>query len=61
MRRIEVPLDVLAALIAVAQGYPVRADVDRFIMVENPEFQPDNGEAPTHIIDIAEFIGRPNQ
>lgn len=37
---------------AIAEGYPVRAEQDRYIIVEDPDFQPDNGSNPRLVIDI---------
>lgn len=41
------------ALTAIAQGYPVEVSKDRYIMVENPKHQPDDGSNPFLLIDVA--------
>ncbi len=40
-------------LAAIAQGYPVQGRDDRYIVVENPDYQPDNGSDPNLVLDTA--------
>ena len=42
------------ALRAIAEGYPVRGEQDRYIVVENPEFErnQDWGPNPNLVIDV---------
>lgn len=40
------------ALVAIAEGYPIRCDKDRYIVVENPSFQEDDGSDPFLVIDV---------
>jgi hypothetical protein len=42
---------MVEALQAIAEGYPMRVEQDRYIVVENPSFAPDNGAAPSLVID----------
>jgi hypothetical protein len=42
----------LNALDAIAQGYPVRGEQDRYIVVENPYFREDMGNDPNIVIDV---------
>jgi len=49
--------DIKKALIAIAQGYPVEAADDRYIIVENPDYKPDNGSPPNLVIDTADLEG----
>lgn len=44
----------LRALEAIAQGYPVRGEDDRYVVVENPYYQPDIGNDPNLVIDVFE-------
>lgn len=44
--------DTLKALRAIAEGYQVESRDDRFIVVRNPEFQPDDGSNPNLVIDV---------
>lgn len=41
-----------AVLRAIAEGYSVRGEDDRYVVVENPAFQPDNGEDPSLVFDL---------
>ncbi len=41
----------MVALRAVAQGYPIETQDDRYIVVENPKYQPDDGSNPKLVID----------
>lgn len=45
----------LEALIAIAEGYPVRGEADRFVIVENPKFREDDGSDPNICIDTFEL------
>lgn len=36
----------------IAEGYTVRGEEDRFILVENPNANDVNGLAPYHVIDL---------
>jgi len=47
----------MAALRAIAGGYPIRLSGDRYIFVENPEFKPDNGQDPLLCIDVDLLAG----
>jgi len=49
------------ALIAIAEGYPVRGEADRFVLVENPKFKEDNGSDPNICIDTFELRGAASQ
>lgn len=42
----------LKALRAIAEGYPVRGEDDRYIIVENPDYKPDDGSDPNLLIDL---------
>lgn len=42
----------LRVLEAIAEGYPVRGEQDRYIVVENPYYQEDIGNDPNLIIDV---------
>ena len=44
-----------AALDALDNGYPYKV-VDRYLMVENPKYQPDNGENPNLIICLSQEV-----
>lgn len=39
------------ALRAIAEGYPITVMEDNYILVENPDFEPDNGHSPMLLID----------
>lgn len=41
------------ALKAIAEGYAITVHDDRYITVDNPRYQPDNGSAPKLVIDTA--------
>lgn len=43
---------LLAALRAIAEGYPVERSDDRYITVENPDYRPHDGSDPSICIDI---------
>jgi hypothetical protein len=45
------PEDIKDVLVAIAEGYPVRGEHDRYVVVENPRYMPDNGENPCLVID----------
>jgi len=47
--------EVLKALIAIAEGYSVRGEADRFVIVENPKFKEDDGSDPHICIDTFEL------
>lgn len=40
---------------AIAEGYPIQVLDDRYIIVENPEFEEDNGKNPNLLIDVQEL------
>jgi hypothetical protein len=44
--------EILAALRAIAEGYKVSGKDDRYIVVENPKFSPENGSDPMLVIDV---------
>jgi hypothetical protein len=43
--------ELLAALRAIAEGYPTRGEQNRYIVVENPEFIEGEGSDPNLVID----------
>lgn len=43
--------EIHAALHAICEGYPVQI-AGRYIIVENPDFQEDNGSNPNLVIDV---------
>jgi hypothetical protein len=46
-----------AVLRAISNGYPIKHDRDtdgRYILVENPEFQPDNGSNPYLVLSLVD-------
>lgn len=51
--------ELFAALAAIAEGYPVSTKEDRYIVVENPAHQEDNGSAPKLVIDAFARTGVP--
>ena len=48
--------ELLKALRAIAEGYSVETEGERYILVENPAYRPDSGEDPLLVIDIVEVI-----
>ena len=47
--------ETIRALRAIVSGYHPAIHDDRFIVVENPDFEEDNGENPNLVIDFEEF------
>lgn len=47
----------LKVLRAIAQGYPIKTEQDRFIVVENPDFTEDGGEDPYLVMSIWRLQG----
>lgn len=45
------------ALFAIAEGYPVKASEDRYIIVENPDHREELGTDPFLVIDVPELYG----
>lgn len=45
-------------LIAIAEGYPVFGLLDRYILVDNPDYEQDNGKDPRLLFDIRELDGK---
>ena len=43
--------DIKDVLRAIAEGYPCHGYMDRYIVVENPAFKPDNGSDPNLVLD----------
>lgn len=46
------PSELRKALRAIAWGYDVDSAEDTYIIVENPDFEEDNGENPNLVIDV---------
>jgi hypothetical protein len=46
---------IVKALMAIAEGYPVSGADDQYIVVDNPDFQEDNGQSPKLVIDVFMF------
>lgn len=44
-------------LFAIAEGAPVKASDDRYIIVENPDHQEHLGTDPCMVLDVSEFFG----
>lgn len=44
--------NLIKALRAIAEGYPVEGHEDRFVVVENPKYKPDDGSNPLLAIDV---------
>lgn len=53
--QIRIDPELKKALIAIAEGYPIEVHDDRYILVENCRFAPDNGEDPYLMIDTWMF------
>lgn len=49
------PAEVRAVLTAIAQGYPVKGEHDRYIVVENPDYREERGDNPNLVIDVLAF------
>ncbi len=49
--RKRVDKNLYKALKAIAEGYPVSAKFDQFVVVSNPEYQEDNGSDPNLVIN----------
>lgn len=47
--------EAIKALEAICEGYPQKPS-DGYIVVENPDFQEDNGTNPNLVIDVADLI-----
>jgi hypothetical protein len=47
--------ELYTALEAIAQGYRVNGVQDRWISVENPDYNPDNGKDFNIVIDLNEY------
>lgn len=47
--------ETIRALRAIVSGYHPTIHDERFIVVENPDFEEDNGENPNLVIDFEEF------
>jgi hypothetical protein len=41
---------------AIAEGYKIQTLDDRYILVENPDYRPDNGSDPYLLIDTFNLI-----
>lgn len=54
MNKIGLPDAYADALRAIAEGYPVRGEHDRYVVVENPHFREDDGSDPNLCIDTYE-------
>jgi hypothetical protein len=48
--------EIALALKAIAEGYPTKGADDRYILVENPTYQPDDGSEPFLMIDIVPIL-----
>lgn len=46
--------EIWKALRAVAEGYPVQGFQDRYVIVQNPEYSPWNGEPVNIVVDLSE-------
>jgi hypothetical protein len=49
---IEHEKEIVDILTAIAEGYPVKGVQDQYIVVENPDYLPDNGKDPRLVFDI---------
>jgi hypothetical protein len=47
--------ETIRALRAIVSGYHPAIHDERYIVVENPDFEEDNGENPNLVIDFEEF------
>lgn len=45
-----------SALKLIAEGYLVQVRDDRYVVIENPDFQPDNGSDPFIVIDTKDGL-----
>ena len=50
--------EVKIVLQAIAEGYPLTVQDDSYIIVENPDYIPDNGEDPNLVIDMNDIRWR---
>lgn len=50
--------EVIDALNAIAQGYPITVADDRYIVVENPDYMEDRGDNPYLLIDVFNLDGK---
>lgn len=48
--------DMRAALKLIAEGYLVDIRHDRYVIIENPKFQPDDGSDPFIVVDTEDGI-----
>jgi hypothetical protein len=53
--QIRIDPELKKALIAIAEGYPVTVEDDRYILVENPRYTDENVEDPNLMIDTWMF------
>lgn len=51
-KRVRLTEDDVRVLELIAQGYPVKGEEDRFILVENPKYRPDNGANPYLVLNL---------
>ena len=41
-------------LTVIAEGYPAKGEGDRYVVVENPNYRPDNGSEPNIVYDCGD-------
>ena len=51
---------ILCVLKAIAEGYPTRGELDRYVIVDNPKYQPDDGSNPSLVIDVDALAAAPS-